>query len=91
LVATTLVLTEGVPWQTAMGIAFWAGSSFLFLTLLGIRSIVVGIVPASVKMSLSTAIGLFIAMLGFRNAGLVIANSTINALTLGNVSAPERS
>jgi AGZA family xanthine/uracil permease-like MFS transporter len=88
LVATTLVLTEGVPWQTAMGIAFWAGSSFLFLTLLGIRSIVVGIVPASVKMSLSAAIGLFIAMLGFRNAGLVIANSTINALTLGNVRAP---
>jgi AGZA family xanthine/uracil permease-like MFS transporter len=88
LVATTLALTEGVPWQTAMGIAFWAGLTFLLLTLLGIRSIVVGIVPASVKMSLSAAIGLFIAMLGFRNAGLVVANSTINALTLGNVRAP---
>jgi AGZA family xanthine/uracil permease-like MFS transporter len=88
LIATTLVLTEHVPWPTALGIAFWAGATFLVLTLLGLRAVVVRIVPAAVKTSLSAAIGVFIAVLGFRNAGLVIANPNINALTLGDVRAP---
>ncbi len=88
MVATTLALTEGVPWPIGLGIAFWAGVSFLLLTLLGLRAVVVRIVPVPVKMALSAAIGLFIAMLGFRNAGLVVANPTINALTLGNLGAP---
>ena len=88
LVATTLALSEGVPWQTGMAIAFWSGVLFLVLTLLGMREVVARIVPAPIKMGLSAALGGFIAMLGFRNAGLVIANARVNALTLGNFAAP---
>jgi AGZA family xanthine/uracil permease-like MFS transporter len=88
IVATTLALSEGVPWQTGMAIAFWSGVLFLLLTLLGMREVVARIVPVPIKMGLSAAIGAFIAMLGFRNAGLVIANPRINALALGNFAAP---
>jgi AGZA family xanthine/uracil permease-like MFS transporter len=84
LVATTLVLTEGVPWQTAMGIAFWSGIAFFLLTILGMRAVVVRVVPMPIKLAMSASIGLFIALLGFRNAGLVIANPKVNALTLGD-------
>ncbi|HZQ90867.1 MAG TPA: NCS2 family permease [Terriglobales bacterium] len=88
LVATVLASTEGIPWQTGMAIAFWSGVLFFVLTLLGMREVVVRIVPVPVKMALSPAIGLFIALLGFRNGGLVVANAGINALTLGNLAAP---
>src|ERR1700676_2060207 len=40
IVATTLAVTEGVPWQTGMAIAFWSGILFLLLTLLGMREVV---------------------------------------------------
>jgi len=86
LVATTLVVTEGVPWQTAMAIAFWSGVLFLVLTLLGMREVVARVVPAPIKLGLSAALGAFIALLGFRNAGMVVANARINALTLGDFS-----
>jgi AGZA family xanthine/uracil permease-like MFS transporter len=80
LVATTLAVTAGVPWRTGLGIAFWSGLAFLVLTLLGLRALVAGIVPVSVKMSLSAAIGIFIAVLGLRNAGLVATKSAMSVI-----------
>src|SRR5438477_12735273 len=74
IVATTLVLGEGVAWQIAIAIAFWSGVLFFILTLLGLREVVTRMVPAQIKLALSASIGLFIAVLGFRNAGLVLAN-----------------
>ena len=88
MVATTLVLGESVPWQTGLGIAFWSGVLFVVLTVLRMREVVTRVVPTSVKMSLSAAIGGFIALLGFRNAGLVVANPRTNAFALGNFAAP---
>ena len=84
IVATTLALTEGVPWQTGLGIACWSGVAFLLLTLLGLREVVVRVVPVPIKVALSASLGIFIVTLGFRNAGLIVANPKINALTLGN-------
>jgi len=88
MVATTLALGENVAWQTGMGIAFWSGVVFVILTLLKMREVVTRVVPVPVKMALSASIGGFIALLGFRNAGLVIANPRTNALALGNFAAP---
>ena len=86
IVATTLVITEGVPWQTGMAIAFWSGILFLVLTLLGMREVVAQVIPVPIKLGLSAALGAFIALLGFRNAGMVVANARVNALTLGDFS-----
>lgn len=88
LVATTLATAEGVPWQTGIGIAFWSGILFLVLTLFGLREVVVRVVPASIKVALSASLGVFIITLGFRNAGLIVANVRTNAYGLGNFTAP---
>jgi adenine/guanine/hypoxanthine permease len=88
IVATTLVLSEGVPWPAAMAIAFWSGVLFLILTLLGLREVVTRMVPVQIKLALSASIGLFIAVLGFRNAGLVLANAKTNAMMLGDFTKP---
>jgi AGZA family xanthine/uracil permease-like MFS transporter len=87
IVATTLAVTEGVPWQTGMAIAMWSGVLFLLLTLLGMREVVTQLIPAPIKLGLSAALGGFVAMLGFRNAGLVVANLRVNALSLGDFSS----
>lgn len=88
LVASTLYLTEGVRWQTGIGIAFWSGVLFVMLTLAGLREVVTRVVPAEIKVALSASLGLFIVTLGFRNAGLVVANPQANAYKLGNFFAP---
>ncbi len=79
---------EHVAWQTGLGIAFVSGVLFLILTLVGARSLVVRLIPAQIKLGLGASIGLFIAVLGFRNAGMVIANAKTNALALGDFSRP---
>jgi adenine/guanine/hypoxanthine permease len=88
IIATTLVLSEGVPWQAAMAIAFWSGVLFPILTLLGLREVVTRMVPVQIKLALSASIGIFIAVLGFRNAGLVLANAKTNAMMLGDFTKP---
>jgi AGZA family xanthine/uracil permease-like MFS transporter len=88
ILGVTLAATEHVAWQTGLGIAFISGVLFLILTLVGARSLVVRLIPAQIKLGLGTSIGLFIAVLGFRNAGMVIANAKTNALALGDFSRP---
>ncbi|MDE1180414.1 NCS2 family permease [Paraburkholderia sp.] len=88
ILGVTLAATEHVAWQTGLGIAFISGVLFLILTLIGARSLVVQLIPAQIKLGLGASIGLFIAVLGFRNAGMVIANAKTNALALGDFSRP---
>ena len=88
ILGVTLAATEHVAWQTGLGIALISGVLFLILTLVGARSLVVRLIPAQIKLGLGASIGLFIAVLGFRNAGMVIANAKTNALALGDFSRP---
>lgn len=71
LVAVTLIQQDQVPYPVAMGMVFWSGVAFLVLTLLGVRQLVTRIIPDCVRLSIGSAIGLYIAMLGFRSAGLI--------------------
>ena len=87
MIGTTLALTEGVRWQTGIAVAFWSGTLFMILTFAGLREVVIRVVPAEIKVALSAALGLFIITLGFRNAGLAIADPRVNAFTLGNFAA----
>lgn len=88
LLGVTLAGTEHVAWQTGLGIAFVSGVLFLILTLIGARGLVVRLIPAQIKLGLGASIGLFIAVLGFRNAGMVIANAKTNAFALGDFTRP---
>ncbi len=84
LVGVTLAGSEGIGWQTGLGIACWSGILFFLLTRFGLREVVTRSVPQSIKLGLTASIGLFVAVLGFRNAGLVLANAKTNALMLGD-------
>lgn len=84
--AYTVVIGEGLTWQTALGAVFISGLVFFVLTITGIRAKIVEGVPAPLKSAIGVGIGLFIAFIGFQNAGLVVASeSTI--ITLGEITS----
>ncbi|NJD11395.1 MAG: NCS2 family permease [Gemmatimonadetes bacterium] len=63
-----------VPWQTALGAVFLSGVIFMLLTAGRIRALIVDAIPAPVKHATAAGIGLFIAFIGLRNGGLVVAD-----------------
>src|SRR5580692_8752939 len=69
----TVVKGMGVPWETALGAVFLSGVAFLVLTLAGIRQFIVEAIPTELYSAVAAGIGLFIALIGLRNAGLVVA------------------
>jgi AGZA family xanthine/uracil permease-like MFS transporter len=79
----------GVPWQTGLAIACLSGVLFLILTVLGARGLVTRIIPKQIKLGLSASIGIFIALLGFRNAGMVTVDARTHAFALGDFSRPQ--
>ena len=88
LLGATLAQMPGIGWQTGLGIALISGLLFLVLTLTGAREIVVRLVPVPIKLGLGASIGLFIAMLGCRDAGMVTVNANTNAMALADLSQP---
>lgn len=86
--SVTLVLSEGIPWQTGMGMVFISGILFVLFTVLGLRKLIVRLMPPAIKLSIGAGVGLFIALIGFRSAGLVVASEKSNSLQLGDLSSP---
>jgi AGZA family xanthine/uracil permease-like MFS transporter len=84
----TVVKGMGVPWQTALGAVFVSGIIFLLLTFTGIRQLLVGAIPHQLYAAVGGGIGLFIAFIGFRNAGIIVP-SPATTVTLGNLRSPE--
>lgn len=70
----TVVLGMGVPWQTALGAVFISGVAFFILTLTKLREMIINAIPAGMKHAVSAGIGLFIAFIGLKNAGIIVAN-----------------
>src|ERR1700733_5099271 len=68
----TVVKGMGVPWQTALGSVFLSGVIFLALTFTGIRQRLVAAIPHQLRAAVGGGMGLFIAFIGFRNAGIII-------------------
>jgi AGZA family xanthine/uracil permease-like MFS transporter len=83
----TVVKGMGVPWQTALGAVFISGILFLLLTLGGIRQRLVAAIPHQLHAAVAGGIGLFIALIGLRNAGIVVP-MTSTMVGLGNLHAP---
>ncbi|MEE8595491.1 MAG: NCS2 family permease [Gemmatimonadota bacterium] len=86
--AYTVVLTLGYSWQTALGAVFISGVLFICLSLLRVRQYLINSVPRTLKLAISAGIGLFLALIAFQNAGLVVAHPT-TLVTLGDLSRPE--
>jgi AGZA family xanthine/uracil permease-like MFS transporter len=72
--AYTIVLQNGVPWQTALGMVFWAGVLFLIVSATPLRERIAGAIPAGLRVAAAAGIGLLLTLIGFRNAGLIEAD-----------------
>ena len=72
-----------VPWQTALGVVFISGVVFILITVTRVREQIVNGIPDCLKHATAAGIGIFIAFIGMRNAGLVVA-SPATFLSLGN-------
>lgn len=85
--AYTVVGAMGIPWQTALGAVFLSGVCFFLLTATGVRQMIVRAIPAPLYGAVAAGIGLFIAFIGLRNAGIVVASKD-TLVTLGDLTAP---
>jgi AGZA family xanthine/uracil permease-like MFS transporter len=74
----------GVPWQAALGAVLLSGIAFLILTAIGIRQLIVSAIPHELHAAVAAGVGLFIAFIGLRNSGIVVANPA-TTVTLGNL------
>ena len=76
--AFTIVLQNKVPWQTALGMVFWAGVLFLAVSATPLRERIALAIPVPLRSAAAAGIGLLLTFIGLRNAGLVVADpSTI--------------
>jgi AGZA family xanthine/uracil permease-like MFS transporter len=83
-----VVIKMHVPWQTALGAVFLSGAIFLLLTATGLRQAILASIPHELYSSVAGGIGLFIAFIGFKNAGIVAADPA-TMVTLGNLRQPQ--
>lgn len=83
--AFTVVLGMGHSWQFALTAVFLEGLIFIALTAFNIREMIVNSIPMNMKHAISVGIGLFIAFIGLKNAGIVVS-SPATFVTLGDVT-----
>jgi AGZA family xanthine/uracil permease-like MFS transporter len=83
----TVVGAMGVPWPAALGAVFLSGLAFFALTATGIRQMIVRAIPAELYGAVAAGIGLFIAFIGLKNAGIVVASQS-TLVALGDLTAP---
>ena len=81
----TVCLTMGYSWQFALTAILIEGFIFVVLTLTSIRTLIVDAIPASIKRAIGAGIGLFIAFIGLKNAGIIVEN-TATFVTIGNMT-----
>jgi len=85
----SVVLGMGIPWQTALAGVFCSGLIFFILTLTKIRETIINAIPFGLKMATGAGIGLFIAFIGFKNAGIIVINTETALPGLGNLHQGE--
>jgi AGZA family xanthine/uracil permease-like MFS transporter len=84
----TVVKGMGVAWQTALGAVFLSGVIFFVLTLLGLRQMIIAAIPVELYAAVAAGVGLFIALIGFRNSGIIVPNAA-TTVTLGDLRNPQ--
>ncbi|MFB6466345.1 NCS2 family permease [Cytobacillus sp. Hz8] len=84
---TSVVATQGLSYQIIFGAVFLAGILFLLLTFTKLRELIIESIPDSLKYGIASGIGLFIAFIGLRMSGIVVANKS-NLVALGDFHEP---
>jgi AGZA family xanthine/uracil permease-like MFS transporter len=72
--AFTIVLQNKVPWQTALGMVFWAGVLFLIVSATPLRERIALAIPPALRSAAAAGIGLLLTFIGLRNAGLIVGD-----------------
>jgi AGZA family xanthine/uracil permease-like MFS transporter len=72
--AFTIVIQNKVPWQTALGMVFWAGVLFLVVSATPLRERIALAIPPALRSAAGAGIGLLLTFIGLRNAGLVVSD-----------------
>ena len=81
----TVCLGMGFSWQFALTAILIEGFLFVVLTMTGIRTLIVDAIPANLKRAIGGGIGLFIAFIGLKNAGIIVENSA-TLISIGKVT-----
>ncbi|MFD2673529.1 NCS2 family permease [Marinicrinis sediminis] len=84
----SVVIGMGIPWQNALAAVFISGIVFIFLTMFKIRETIINAIPPVLKHAAAAGIGLFIAFIGLKNAGIVVANP-VTFVELGSFQSKE--
>ncbi|AWY20503.1 NCS2 family permease [Moraxella bovis] len=85
--AFVVVSKMGYSWQTGMGAIFWGSVGLFLMTIFQIRYWLMASIPLGLRVGISAGIGLFIALIGFKNMGLVVPNEA-TLVTVGNLHSP---
>lgn len=85
--AYTVVITMGYSWETALTAVFVEGLLFIILSFFRIREAIINSIPANLKVAISVGIGLFIAFIGLKNAGIIIGDAS-TLLKMGDTGDP---
>jgi AGZA family xanthine/uracil permease-like MFS transporter len=83
----TVVKGMGVPWDVALGAVFLSGLVFLAVSLFKVREAIVNAIPQSLKFAISAGVGVFLAIIALKNAGVVVSHP-VTYLTLGDMHNP---
>jgi inner membrane protein yicO len=78
----------GYSWQVGMGTIFWGSVGLLLLTIFQIRYWLMASIPLGLRVGIGAGIGFFIALIGFKNMGLVVANPA-TLVALGDLHSPQ--
>jgi AGZA family xanthine/uracil permease-like MFS transporter len=85
--AYTVVKGMGFTWQAALGAVFISGCLFMIVTLFRVREVIVNGIPHSIRIAITAGIGLFLAIISLKSAGVVVGNPA-TLVTLGNLHDP---
>src|SRR5882762_1972487 len=83
----TIILTQRIWWQTALGIIFWAGVLFLFISVTPIRETIAKAIPSELRIATAAGIGIFLTFIGLKNAGF-IASDPVTFVKIGMLGKP---
>ncbi|GAB2834081.1 NCS2 family permease [Comamonas piscis] len=85
--AYVVVLGMGYTWQAALGAVFVSGCLFLLVTIFRIRDQIINGIPPSIRVAITVGIGLFLALIALKSAGVVV-ESKATLVTLGDLHSP---
>jgi AGZA family xanthine/uracil permease-like MFS transporter len=86
--AYAVVLGMGVAWPAALGAVFISGCLFILVSLLGLRGMIVNGIPTSMRVAITVGLGMFLALIALKNAGIVVASEP-TLVKAGDLHKPE--